>query len=66
MIELPTVNSDKGLGNGRTWYTLPVLLQKSWGDWTTYGGGGRAFNSAHGMRDYNFGGCPLQRKVTKA
>ncbi len=64
MIELPTGNKDKGLGNGRTWWTLPVWIQKSWGDWTTYGGGGRGFNSAPDMRNYNFGGWLLQRKVT--
>ncbi len=64
MLELPTGNSDKGLGNGKAWWTLPVWIQKSWGDWTTYGGGGRAFNHAAGMRDYNFGGWLLQRKVT--
>ncbi len=66
MLELPTGNSDKGLGNGRAWGTLPIWIQKSWGDWTTYGGVGRAFNSAPGMRDYNFGGWLLQRKVTES
>ena len=65
MLELPTGDSDKGLGNGRAWWTLPVWIQKSWGDWTTYGGGGRAFNDAPGMRNYNFGGWLLQRKVTE-
>ncbi len=64
MLELPTGDSDKGLGNGRAWWTFPVWIQKSWGDWTTYGGGGRAFNNAPGMRNYNFGGWLLQRKVT--
>jgi hypothetical protein len=64
MVELPSGDSDKGLGNGRTWWTLPVWIQKSWGDWTTYGGGGRAFNSAPGMRNFNFGGWLLERKVT--
>ncbi|HEX8963900.1 MAG TPA: hypothetical protein VF801_12935 [Rhodocyclaceae bacterium] len=64
MLELPTGNNDKGLGNGRAWGTFPLWIQKSFGDWTTYGGGGRAFNSAPGMRNYNFGGWLLQRKVT--
>ena len=65
MLELPTGNSDKGLGNGRAWWTFPIWVQKSFGPWTTYGGGGRAFNSAPGMRDYNFGGWLLQRSITK-
>jgi hypothetical protein len=64
MLELPTGNSDKGLGNGRTWWTFPVWVQKSFGPWTTYGGGGRAFNSAPGMRNYSFGGWLLQRSIT--
>lgn len=64
LLELPTGNSDKGLGNGQAWWTLPVWIQKSWGDWTTYGGGGRAFNHAAGIRDYNFVGWLVQRKIT--
>ncbi len=64
MLELPTGDKDVGLGNGQAWETFPLWLQKSWGPWTTYGGGGRAFNSAPNMKDYNFGGWLLQRSVT--
>jgi hypothetical protein len=63
MAELPTGNSNHGLGNGRTWFRLPLWAQKSWGEWTTYGGGGAALNSAPGERDYPFGGWLLQRKL---
>lgn len=66
MLELPTGDSDKGLGNGKAWWTFPVWIQKSFGPWTTYGGVGRAFNSAPGMRNYNFGGWLVQRSVTKS
>jgi len=31
MAELPTGDADRGLGNGRTWFRLPLWLQKSWG-----------------------------------
>lgn len=65
MAELPTGNSAHGLGNGRTWYRLPLWIQKSWGPWTTYGGGGVALNSAPGQRNYGFGGWLLQRDVGK-
>ena len=44
---------------------LPMWAQKSFGDWTTYGGGGYWINQ-HGEDDKNywfFGGL-LQRKVT--
>lgn len=66
MLELPTGDSHSGLGNGRAWETFPVWLQKSWGPWTTYGGGGRAFNSAPGMKNYTFGGWLVQRDVTNS
>jgi hypothetical protein len=61
MAELPTGNADRGLGNGRTWFRLPLWLQKSFGPWTTYGGGGEALNSAPGQRNYPFGGWLVQR-----
>lgn len=61
MAELPTGDADRGLGNGRTWFRLPLWLQKSWEPWTTYGGGGAALNSAPGQRDYPFAGWLLQR-----
>jgi hypothetical protein len=60
-VTLPTGNASRGLGNGRAWFQLPLWLQKSWGPWTTYGGGGAALNSAAGRRDYGFGGWLLQR-----
>ena len=31
MFEIPTGNADKGLGVGRTWYKLPIWVQKSFG-----------------------------------
>jgi hypothetical protein len=61
MAELPTGNSDKGLGNGKTWWRLPIWIQKSWGDWTSYGGGGYVINHADGQKDYPFGGWLLQK-----
>lgn len=66
MAEVATGSSDRGLGNGRTWYRLPLWIQKSWGSWTTYGGGGVALNAAAGARDYGFGGWLLQHDVGKS
>ena len=63
MIELPTGSAARGLGNGRAWYRLPLWLQKSWGSWTTYGGGGIALNSAPGQRNHGFAGWLLQRDL---
>jgi hypothetical protein len=63
MAELASGNADKGLGNGKPWYRLPVWIQKSWGEWTTYGGGGYVINHAAGQKSYPFGGWLLQRDV---
>lgn len=61
MLIVPTGDEDRGLGNGQAWAKLPVWVQKSWGPWTTYGGGGYAVNGARGQKDYPFGGCLIQR-----
>jgi hypothetical protein len=63
--ELPSGDSSRGLGNGRTWFQLPLWLQKSWAPWTTYGGGGAMLNSAPGQRDHPYGGWLLQRDFGK-
>lgn len=65
MVELPTGNASRGLGNGQAWFKIPLWIQKSWGPWTTYGGGGWAINHAPGQRDYAFGGWLLQRDLSK-
>jgi hypothetical protein len=61
MAELPAGDADRGLGNGRAWFRLPLWAQKSFGPWTTYGGGGAVLNSAPGQRNYPFGGWLVQR-----
>ena len=55
-----------GLGAGHVRVYLPVWLQKSFGDWTTYGGGGYWINHGGGTMDQNywFFGWLLQKKVT--
>ena len=69
LIELPTGDSGKGLGNGKTQFFLPVWLQKSWGEkeheWTSYGGGGYWFNPGLNNKNYWFFGCVIQRQITK-
>lgn len=67
LAELATGDASRGLGNGQTWYRLPVWVQKSWDDekWTSYGGGGVALNHATGQLDYGFGGLLVQRALGK-
>ncbi len=64
LVELPTGDQSRGLGNGRTWVKVPVWLQKSFGPWTTYGGGGYAYNSAPGQQNYGYGGLLVQRTLS--
>src|SRR5208283_4516736 len=51
MFELPAGSAARGLGVGRTWYKVPLWVQKSSGPWTTYGGGGVTLNNAPGYRN---------------
>ncbi len=66
MLELPTGNQDHNLGAGHVRLFLPVWVQKSLGDWTTYGGGGYWINQDENLGDKNywFFGWLLQRKIT--
>jgi hypothetical protein len=63
LLELPTGNANENLGNGRAQLFLPLWLQKSWGDWTAYGGGGYGLNSGTGNQNWNFVGAVLQKQV---
>lgn len=65
-VEVPTGNAMRGTGNGQVWYRIPVWAQKSWGPWTTMGGGGYVVNRAPGARDHWFGGWQIQRAVDDA
>jgi hypothetical protein len=66
MIEAPTGSADRGLGVGATWYRLPVWLQKDWGHWTTYGGGGFQVVTNQSQNEASpFGGWLLQRDIGK-
>jgi hypothetical protein len=63
MAELPTGSARAGLGNGQTWWRLPIWAQKTLGPWETYGGGGYVVNHAPGQRGYAFAGWLVQRDV---
>jgi hypothetical protein len=63
MLELPTGNSDDGLGSGHVEAFLPLWLQKSFGPWTIYGGGGYGINPGEGNRDWTYVGTVAQCHV---
>ncbi len=65
IVELPTGDSDKGLGTGHITYFLPLWIQKSWGPWQSYGGGGFWRNPGAGNKDYWFLGWQAQREISE-
>lgn len=65
MFELPTGNSDKGLGVGKAWYKLPIWFQKNQGKWLFDGGGGYAVVPQTGYRDYPYTGWLVKRELSE-
>jgi hypothetical protein len=66
LVELPTGNAERGLGNGKAQLFLPVWLQKKFGDgWQTYGGGGYWINHADGARNHWFFGWQVQKDISE-
>ena len=66
LVEIPTGDASRGLGAGHVRAYLPVWLQKSFGKWTTYGGGGYWLNPGEGNRDWWFAGWLVQVQATAA
>lgn len=60
IMEIPTGNSQNGLGNGDVQIYLPVWLQKDIGNWTIYGGSGYWINHGAGNKDWIFTGLLVQ------
>jgi hypothetical protein len=65
MFELPTGSYSKGLGVGKVWYKMPLWVQKSWGEWTTYGGAGYQIVPQTLYRNFFYTGWLLQRNIGK-
>jgi hypothetical protein len=66
LVELPSGNSTRGLGNGKTQFYIPLWLQKDLGKWTTYGGAGYWINTAEDSKNWVFIGWQIQNQVTKS
>ena len=64
LVELPSGDPNRGLGSGEFQGFLPLWLQKSFGPWTTYGGGGYWINPGTDNRKWWFVGWQIQRQVT--
>lgn len=64
-VEIPTGNESKGLGSGHTQAFFPLWIQKSFGSWTTYGGGGYWINPGPGNKNWVFMGWLIQRRFNE-
>ncbi|MGN6734827.1 MAG: transporter [Candidatus Binatia bacterium] len=64
LVEIPSGNRERSLGSGHAQVFLPLWLQKSFGPWTTYGGGGYWINPGKDNHDWWFTGWLLQREIT--
>jgi hypothetical protein len=62
-VSLPTAG--RAFDPGRVSLFLPIWVQKDFGPWSTFGGGGWDINPGPGHRDYALLGWAVTRKVTK-
>jgi hypothetical protein len=60
LMSTPNGDADKGLGNGGSQVFLPVWIQKQWGNWLSYGGGGYWINNAQDAGNHWYYGAVLQ------
>jgi|SRR5450631_1420227 len=66
LLDFPTGDVAHRLGTGHTHVFVPLWLQKSFGPWTTFGGGGFWANPGAGNRDYWYLGWEVQRRTLTA
>jgi hypothetical protein len=64
-VEYPIGDLSRGLGSGYWQIFLPLWFQKSWGPWTTYGGGGYWFHLKNNSNNSWFFGWELQREFSE-
>jgi hypothetical protein len=67
LLDPPTGSASRGLGAGAWQLFLPIWLQKSFGSWTTYGGGGVRLVSRRdgGTDDQGVAGWLVQRQLAE-
>lgn len=65
-LEIPSGDPKKELGNGKPQLFLPLLLQKSWGKWTLYGGPGYWINPGIKNKNWWHVGCVIQKTFSKS
>lgn len=65
IVELPSGDSTRGLGERRIRVLLPIWVQKSFGPWTVYGGGGYWHNPGPDNRNFWQTGLVVMRELSK-
>lgn len=65
IVVLPSGDSSKGLGESGTRVLIPIWLQKSFGPWTVYGGGGYWYNPGQDKKNYWQTGVAVMREISK-
>ena len=65
VLELPTGSRSLGFASRELDAFFPLWLQKSFGKWTSYGGGGYWINPGAGNRNWWLFGWLLQRQITE-
>jgi len=62
---VPTGEESRGLGEGRTAFVLPLVVQKNWEKWTVYGNVGFWWQTADKTRNYFYAGGVLEREINE-
>lgn len=65
LLEIPTGSRSRDLGNGSAEVFVPLWFQKSFEDWTTYGGAGPWFDLDSPEHPWWFFGWLLQRRFAQ-
>lgn len=63
-VTVPGGNSKLGLGSGASQIYLPFWIQKSWGEWQSYGGGGYLIDHGAGAKNHWFFGWQVQKNLS--
>jgi len=63
-LSIPTVKNET-FSDGTVKFYLPLWAQKSWGKFTTYGGGGYWFNPGSGNKNFFFSGWEAQYDLSE-
>ena len=64
-LEIPTGDSSKAAGSGAFELFVPLWFQKTFGPWTTYGGGGLWLQFSSGNNNFWFFGWEIQRDISE-